>query len=108
LRVFSAKDCGIYCELGKGLVIGARSALLSDDLSGHNVRNSVNNSSRKPIDHQSGNDAATNCNDEETLVIDDRASLTPSQIVEQKFLDMLRTSPLLVSQVQRRLKPGPR
>jgi hypothetical protein len=42
------------------------------------------------------------------LVTDDRAALTPSQIVEQKLIDLLRTSPLPVSQVQRRLKPGPR
>ena len=47
-------------------------------------------------------------NDEETLVADGRASLTPSQMVEQKLIGMMRTSPLLVSQVQRRLKPGHR
>ena len=45
---------------------------------------------------------------EETLVADDRAALTPSQHVEQKLIRILRASPLLVSQVQRRLKPGPR
>ncbi len=46
--------------------------------------------------------------DEETLVADDRACLTPSQQVEQKLIGMLKASPLLVSHVQRRLKPGPR
>ena len=46
--------------------------------------------------------------DEETLVVDDRAGLTPSQQVEQKLIGMLKASPLLVSHVQRRLKPGPR
>jgi hypothetical protein len=46
--------------------------------------------------------------DEETLVADRRATLTPSQMVEQKLIHMLRGSALLVSQVQRRLKPGPR
>lgn len=45
--------------------------------------------------------------DEETLVIDDRAMLTPSQLVEQKLIGRLKASPLLISQVQRRLKPGP-
>jgi hypothetical protein len=47
-------------------------------------------------------------NEEETLVADDRAALAPSQIVEQRLIDLLRTSPLLVSQLQRQLKPGPR
>jgi hypothetical protein len=46
--------------------------------------------------------------DEETLVADSRASLSPSQQVEQRLIGMLKTSPLMVSQVQRRLKPGPR
>ncbi len=47
-------------------------------------------------------------NDEETLVVDSRADLTPSQIVEQKLIRRMKESPLLVSQIQRRLKPGPR
>jgi hypothetical protein len=55
-----------------------------------------------------GSDAAMIRNDEETLVADDRAALTPSQQVEQKLIGILKASPLLVSQVQRRLKPGPR
>ncbi len=46
--------------------------------------------------------------DEETLVADDRAAMTPSQLVEQKLIGMLKSSPLLVSHVQRRLRPGPR
>ncbi|HEX3150734.1 MAG TPA: hypothetical protein VHR66_21830 [Gemmataceae bacterium] len=46
--------------------------------------------------------------DEETLIADDRAGLSPSQHVEQKLIGMLKTSPLMVSHVQRRLKPGPR
>ena len=45
--------------------------------------------------------------DEETLVADDRAGLTPSQHVEQKLIGILKASPVLVSHVQRRLKPGP-
>jgi len=45
---------------------------------------------------------------EETLVADGRAALTPSQHVEQKLIGMLKASPLLVSHVQRRLRPGPR
>lgn len=46
--------------------------------------------------------------DEEMLVADDRATLTPSQMVEQKLIGMLKSSPLLVSQVQRRLTRSPR
>ena len=45
--------------------------------------------------------------DEEILVADDRAGLTPSQHVEQKLIGILKSSPVLVSHVQRRLKPGP-
>jgi hypothetical protein len=47
-------------------------------------------------------------NGEETLVADSRADITPSQCVEQRLIGMLRTTPLMISQVQRRLKPGPR
>ena len=58
---------------------------------------------------QTGSEAATTRTDEEeTLVIDSRAALTPSQLVEQKLIGQLKRSPLLVSQLQRRLKPGPR
>lgn len=45
---------------------------------------------------------------EETLVTDGRGAMSPSQHVEQKLIGMLKASPLLVSQVQRRLRPGPR
>jgi hypothetical protein len=48
----------------------------------------------------------TGRNDEETLVVDDRGSLTPSQMVERKLIGWLKSSPLLVSQVQRQLKPS--
>ncbi len=54
---------------------------------------------------QTHGDAATARNEEETLVADERATLRPSQIVEQKLIDTLRTSPCLVSQMQRRMKP---
>lgn len=46
--------------------------------------------------------------EDETLVEDTRSYLTPSQQVEQKLIGMLKASPLPVSHVQRRLKPGPR
>ena len=46
--------------------------------------------------------------DEETLVADNRSATTPSELVEQRLIRMLKTSPVMVSQVQRRLKPGPR
>jgi hypothetical protein len=55
-----------------------------------------------------GSEAATPRNEEETLVIDSRAALSPSQMVEQKLIGRLKASPLLVSHLQRRLKPGPR
>lgn len=58
--------------------------------------------------YQLGSDAALAHNEEETLVIDSRAALTPSQLVEQKLIGRLKASPLLLSQMQRRLKPGPR
>jgi len=45
---------------------------------------------------------------EETLVTDHRATLTPSQQVEQKLIGMLKASPLLISHVQRRMTPGTR
>lgn len=57
---------------------------------------------------QTGSEAVIIRDDEETLVADSRATLTPSQLVEQKLIGRLKASPLLVSQVQRRLKPGPR
>lgn len=61
------------------------------------------NTERRP------NDSDTNTRDaEETLVADDRAALTPSQRVEQKLIGRLKDSPLLISQIQRQLKPGPR
>lgn len=56
---------------------------------------------------QPGSDAAPARNEEETLVIDSRAALTPSQLVEQRLIGRLKSSPLLMSQMQRRLKPGP-
>jgi len=46
--------------------------------------------------------------EEETLVADARVNLTPSQHVEQKLIELLNGSSVLVSQVQRRLRPGPR
>ena len=45
---------------------------------------------------------------DETLVADGRDALSPSEHVEQKLIGLLKESPLLVSQVQRRLRPGPR
>jgi hypothetical protein len=58
---------------------------------------------------QTGSEAANvRSDEEETLVLDSRAALTPSQLVEQKLIGRLKASPLLVSQLQRRLKPGPR
>ena len=63
----------------------------------------LNSDRREPV-----GEAALTRSDEETLVVDDRGALTPSQMVEQKLIGRLRTSPLMISQVQRRLRPGPR
>ena len=46
--------------------------------------------------------------EDEILVEDQRSCLSPSQQVEQKLIGLLKTSPLMVSHVQRRMKPGPR
>lgn len=66
--------------------------------------------SHPTVDHRdAGSDAADPTRyPEETLVADSRATITPSQYVEQRLIGMLRASPLMVSQVQRRLRPGPR
>ncbi len=46
--------------------------------------------------------------EEETMVVDGRASLTPSQMVEQKLISMRRGSSLLVSQMHSQLQAGRR
>jgi hypothetical protein len=66
------------------------------------------NDNKLSTDRRSNDDEVNTRDDEETLVADDRAALTPSQLVEQKLIGRLKDSPLLVSQIQRRLKPGPR
>ena len=60
------------------------------------------------FDRTAGNEVQIPRTEEETLVADDRAALTPSQHVEQKLIGILNSSPLMVSQMQRRLRPGPR
>ena len=42
---------------------------------------------------------------EETLVTDSRAGLTPSQCVEHKLIHLLKASPLLLSHVQTTRRP---
>jgi len=68
----------------------------------------MNNSSPTRDRRQFGSDAMTIRSEEETLVADNRAALSPSEMVEQKLINILKSSSLLVSHVQRRLKPGPR
>ena len=46
--------------------------------------------------------------EDETLVADRRGDMTPSQLVEEKLVGMLKSSHLPVSHVQRFAKPGPR
>lgn len=53
-------------------------------------------------------DSGVSLHGEETLVADARAALSPSQMVEQRLIGILKASPLMLSQMQRRLKPGPR
>lgn len=45
---------------------------------------------------------------EETQIVDSRAGITPSQMVEQRLVGLMKTSPLMLSHVQRWSKPGPR
>jgi hypothetical protein len=71
------------------------------------VRNTVNDN-KLSTDRRSNDSEVNTRDDEETLVADDRGALTPSQLVEQKLIGRLKDSPLLISQIQRRLKPGPR
>ena len=68
----------------------------------------MNESPRTPVTINPSDPFAKILADDETLVEDTRSCLTPSQQVEQKLIGLLKTSPLMVSQVQRRLKPGPR
>jgi hypothetical protein len=68
----------------------------------------VNDSPLTPLPTKPSDPFARVFAGDEELVTDDRASLSPSQQVEQKLIGMLKASPLLVSHVQRRLKPGPR
>ncbi|VTT97779.1 unnamed protein product [Gemmataceae bacterium] len=63
----------------------------------------MNNNTTSFDRYQTGSDAPTVRDDEETLVVDSRAVISPSQMVEQRLIGMLKASPLLVSQVQRRL-----
>jgi len=77
-------------------------------LTGPLEETSVNDSPLTPLQTKTSDPFAKAFADEETLVADDRAGLSPSQQVEQKLIGMLKASPLLVSHVQRRLKPGPR
>ena len=45
---------------------------------------------------------------DEIPVEDCRSNTSPRQLVEEKLIKILRGSPLMVSQFQRRLKPGAR
>jgi hypothetical protein len=69
---------------------------------------SVNDSPLTPNLQKTSDPFAKVWADEETLVADGRSQLSPSQHVEQKLIGILKASPLMVSHVQRRLKPGPR
>lgn len=68
----------------------------------------MNNTQPIPDARRNTPEALEPWQEEETLVADVRAELSPSQMVEQKLIHRLKESPLLLSQVQRRLKPGPR
>ena len=68
----------------------------------------MNESPSTPLIPNPSNTFAKILADDETLVEDARSCLTPSQQVEQKLIGLLKTSPVMVSHMQRRLKPGPR
>jgi hypothetical protein len=68
----------------------------------------VNDSPLTPLPPKASDPFARAFADDETLIADDRVKFSPSQQVEQKLIGMLKASPLMVSHVQRRLKPGPR
>ena len=61
-----------------------------------------------PTDRRSPDRDLSARGEEETLVADRRGELTPSQLVEEKLVGMLKASSLPVSHVQRVSKPGPR
>ena len=61
-----------------------------------------------PADRASPGPVTSVAAPEETLVADARATLTPSQLVEQKLIHVLKASPVMASQLHRRLRPGPR
>lgn len=88
--------------------IGTPNASFAAALTGPLEEHSVNDSPLTPLQPTTTDTFAKVFADEETLVADHRAGLSPSQQVEQKLIGMLKASPLLVSHVQRRLKPGPR
>ena len=87
---------------------GTPTACLAAALTGPLEEHAVNDSPLTPLQPTTSDTFAKAFADEETLVADHRARLSPSQQVEQKLIGMLKASPLLVSHVQRRLKPGPR
>lgn len=68
----------------------------------------MNNVSLAPTSAKTPDATAHIWTDEETLIVDPRATLSPSQLVEQKLMGMLKTSSVMVSHMQRRLKPGSR
>ena len=45
--------------------------------------------------------------EEESLVPDERGRLTPAQMVDSKFVSLLRSSPLLVSHLQDSVRRRP-
>jgi hypothetical protein len=59
----------------------------------------------QPNERQQPHEPAGN---EEVLVPDARARLTPAQMVEHKLLSLLKTTPLLVSRLQTVRQRGPR
>jgi hypothetical protein len=88
--------------------IGITSAHFRPPLASPYEETAVNDSPLTPNSSKTSDTFAKIWADEETLVADGRSQLTPSQHVEQKLIGMLKASPLMVSHVQRRLKPGPR
>ena len=66
----------------------------------------MNGSLPASLVQDSKNSTAPDQEPEETLVKDGRSGQSPRQQVEQKVIDILNDSSLLVSQIQKQLKPG--
>lgn len=66
----------------------------------------MNASHLSSLFHDSPGSIAQILESDEISVEDSRSNTPPRQLVEQKLIEMLKGSPIMVSQIQRRLVPG--